>query len=229
MAARQHVGPSLAPVGLDSRARPEVDRRQVRRWTIFLTLLGVGAAHWLALNLLVFPEVLGQEPAHPASRASATPVARETANAMPAQPAARETAKAMPVEPPPAGSVEPSVAVPPDPRPRPAEAAVALYFDWGTFAIRRDTRARVLEVVRRLKRQPELTVELVGHADPIGSPEKNRRLGVRRAEVVRDYLVVLGVDPSRIRLISPAVSEQPLPNDHPATHARLRRVDVSWN
>lgn len=45
-------------------------------------------------------------------------------------------------------------------------------------------------------------LEVTGHADPRGNSEFNRRLALRRAHAVEDYLVSRGVPPSRIKIRS---------------------------
>jgi peptidoglycan-associated lipoprotein len=47
-----------------------------------------------------------------------------------------------------------------------------------------------------------VTVTIEGHADERGTREYNLALGERRAVAVRNYLVALGVSPSRINIIS---------------------------
>lgn len=53
-----------------------------------------------------------------------------------------------------------------------------------------------------LRRYPQVTVTVEGHADERGTREYNLALGERRASAARDYLVSLGVDPSRVTTIS---------------------------
>ena len=53
-----------------------------------------------------------------------------------------------------------------------------------------------------LGRYPELIVLVEGHCDERGSREYNLALGERRAEAVRELLVALGVDGSRIATVS---------------------------
>jgi OOP family OmpA-OmpF porin len=43
-------------------------------------------------------------------------------------------------------------------------------------------------------------IRVTGRADPIGSADYNRRLSQQRAVAVRERLVMLGVDPSRIEV-----------------------------
>jgi len=62
-----------------------------------------------------------------------------------------------------------------------------------------------LEVLQRvtdsLKANPDVRVEVRGHTDATGSSEVNRQLSHRRAMAVRDFLIQLGVMPSRITAV----------------------------
>ena len=49
---------------------------------------------------------------------------------------------------------------------------------------------------------PELSITVEGHADERGTREYNMALGERRANSVKNYLVALGVSPSRIMVVS---------------------------
>ncbi|MDA2914308.1 OmpA family protein, partial [Acidobacteriia bacterium AH_259_A11_L15] len=53
-----------------------------------------------------------------------------------------------------------------------------------------------------LRNHPEVRILIEGHADEIGSEQFNQALGEQRAEAVRNLLVSLGVDPSRLRTVS---------------------------
>lgn len=53
-----------------------------------------------------------------------------------------------------------------------------------------------------LKRYPNVTVTIEGHADERGTREYNLALGDRRANTVRGYLVSQGIDTARIQTIS---------------------------
>jgi outer membrane protein OmpA-like peptidoglycan-associated protein len=64
----------------------------------------------------------------------------------------------------------------------------------------------------------------VGHTDPRGSQEYNNGLGMRRAEVTRDYLTSKGVASNDITLESR--DEQDAKGDSPAAWQLDRRVKV---
>lgn len=51
------------------------------------------------------------------------------------------------------------------------------------------------QLATMLTRRQITAVRLVGYTDRLGSPQANRTLSRRRAETVRDYLVVRGVPP----------------------------------
>ena len=51
------------------------------------------------------------------------------------------------------------------------------------------------------KRQ-DLNFIVEGHCDERGTREYNLALGEQRATAVRDYLVIQGIDPDRIKVIS---------------------------
>ena len=62
---------------------------------------------------------------------------------------------------------------------------------------------RVLEQnAEYLRRNPQARVQIEGHADERGSTAYNLALGDRRATAAKQYLVSLGIDPSRISTIS---------------------------
>ena len=63
-----------------------------------------------------------------------------------------------------------------------------------------------------MKKWPSTKVTVEGHCDSRGTPEYNLALGERRAAATRDYLVSLGVDASRLVVISKG-KEQPFCTD----------------
>jgi peptidoglycan-associated lipoprotein len=68
----------------------------------------------------------------------------------------------------------------------------------------------------------QVTLQVVGRADQTGSERDNLTLSRRRANAVRDRLVALGITPSRLA-VDATGSNDPLPADSPAEHARLNR------
>lgn len=60
----------------------------------------------------------------------------------------------------------------------------SVYFDTGSAALGDDDRAILEEAANFLSQYPIATVEITGYADTEGSPEANRALAKRRADVV---------------------------------------------
>lgn len=82
------------------------------------------------------------------------------------------------------------------------EVAVRINFDFDKYNIR-DGDARILQAKAEvLKRHPDWTIIIQGNCDERGSIEYNLALGMRRAESARRYLVGLGLDPNRFKLVS---------------------------
>ncbi len=79
----------------------------------------------------------------------------------------------------------------------------------------------LLGVVRELRGNQNLTVDLAGYADPVGPQEYNIRLSQRRVEAVRRFMVQQGIELPRINSVGMGVlSDAGVPND------KKRRVTV---
>jgi peptidoglycan-associated lipoprotein len=86
------------------------------------------------------------------------------------------------------------------------EQAVAAYgnvffFDFDSSALRPESREALDAHVELLKTN-DRTVRLEGHTDERGTREYNMALGERRANAVRDYMVVNGIASYRIETVS---------------------------
>ncbi len=82
------------------------------------------------------------------------------------------------------------------------DALETVYFDYNEATIRADSRAVLEKVAQILGSQPDLTLEVEGHADVRGSTEYNLHLGERRARSVLKYLVAQGAKPDQVKIIS---------------------------
>ena len=75
-------------------------------------------------------------------------------------------------------------------------------FDYDSAKL--DSSAKILldAQSRFLRANTDLNFIIEGHADERGTREYNLALGEQRATAVRDYLVIQGIDPARIKVIS---------------------------
>jgi len=73
-----------------------------------------------------------------------------------------------------------------------------VFFDFDKSYIRQDAMPVLQQNAQTMKENPELTVVINGFADIRGTSTYNLRLGKKRAEATRNYLVQLGINPKRI-------------------------------
>jgi outer membrane protein OmpA-like peptidoglycan-associated protein len=73
-----------------------------------------------------------------------------------------------------------------------------VFFSPGSAALLPASYPALDDAVRVLKSRPTLRVEIQGHTDSVSSELFNIRLSQRRAEAVRNYLVMQGVEPGRL-------------------------------
>jgi outer membrane protein OmpA-like peptidoglycan-associated protein len=84
----------------------------------------------------------------------------------------------------------------------------------------------VRSLAQTLDRYPDLTINVVGHADAIGSDDYNQRLSERRAHSVGSALMDFGVDYGRIETSGRGEWEPIASNDTEWGRAQNRRVEI---
>lgn len=86
------------------------------------------------------------------------------------------------------------------------------------------TLARLAEAARAC---PTLRIEIEGHTDAEGLPERNASLSQRRAQSVVDYLAANGVAGDRLSAIGYGAERPIAPNDTAANRAKNRRIEFT--
>jgi outer membrane protein OmpA-like peptidoglycan-associated protein len=104
---------------------------------------------------------------------------------------------------------------------------VMVHFAFGKSYLDATATTELDEVGKKLQLSPTYTVLIEGHTDYIGSDQMNKRLGQRRAEAVRNYLVkTWNINPDRI-ITRSFGEEQPIASNETATgRAKNRRAEV---
>jgi outer membrane protein OmpA-like peptidoglycan-associated protein len=83
------------------------------------------------------------------------------------------------------------------------------------------------ELARVVRACPAAVVEIEGHTDAEGAPDRNQRLSERRAGSVREYLIQAGADPQRLIAVGYGQEKPIAPNDTAESRARNRRIEFT--
>jgi len=77
-----------------------------------------------------------------------------------------------------------------------------VYFAYDSYTLSSEARATLAKQAAWLNSYSRVRILIAGNCDERGTREYNLALGARRASAVKQYLVNLGVDPSRLTTIS---------------------------
>jgi peptidoglycan-associated lipoprotein len=120
--------------------------------------------------------------------------------------------------------------IPQPPRPGPDTnydysrfAAETVYFDLDSSVLKPGEVAKVETVVSYLASNPSHAVLIEGHCDERGTEEYNRALGERRALSVREAMVRMGADASRVYTLSHGEDQPANPGQNETAWSQNRR------
>ncbi len=105
------------------------------------------------------------------------------------------------------------------------EALTIFYFEFDQATLNSEARQELTIHAEVLKRAPR-NIRLEGHADERGTREYNMALGERRANAVRDFLVLNGVDGSLIEVISYGEEQPAAYGQDEMSYQKNRRVEL---
>ena len=106
-----------------------------------------------------------------------------------------------------------------------AAAGSVFYFDFDKAVLKVESRAALLAHSSALMASPR-SVRLEGHADERGTREYNMALGERRAKAVQRYLVLQGVSPAQLELVSYGEERPVATGNDEQSWAQNRRVEL---
>ena len=78
---------------------------------------------------------------------------------------------------------------------------------------------------RFLSENPTITILIEGHTDNVGDSAKNLKLSDERAQVVKNYLISLGIDQKRLKAKGYGETKPKVDNDTESNKAKNRRTD----
>jgi peptidoglycan-associated lipoprotein len=73
-----------------------------------------------------------------------------------------------------------------------------IYYDFDKWDIREDAKPTLNVLARNLQLNPDIRIQLGSHTDCRGTTRYNEDLSRKRAQSAVDYLILLGIDPSRL-------------------------------
>jgi OOP family OmpA-OmpF porin len=149
------------------------------------------------------------------------------------KPAAPAPAPAPAARPAPAPAPAPAPVARPAPAPAaPAVAATKVtyaadaFFDFDKSALKAEGRAKLDDLVGKIKGISLEVIIAVGHTDSVGSDSYNQKLSVKRAEAVKAYLVTKGIEKNRVYTEGKGEKQPVADNKTSEGRAKNRRVEI---
>jgi OOP family OmpA-OmpF porin len=126
----------------------------------------------------------------------------------------------------------PAAAASPAPAPTPVVAsskvtyAADAFFDFNKSVIKPEAKAKLDDLVDKIKAINLEVIIAVGHTDAVGSDEYNQKLSMRRSNAVKAYLINKGVDKTRIYTEGKGEKQPVADNSTKEGRAKNRRVEI---
>ncbi len=101
-----------------------------------------------------------------------------------------------------ASAPEPQVAIEEVGGPQAGDELEPIYFKYDSSKVEKGAMETLKQNALDLKKNASANVQIEGHCDPRGSDEYNFHLGEKRASAAKNALVKMGIEASRIKIIS---------------------------
>ena len=127
----------------------------------------------------------------------------------------------------------PAAAPAPAPAPAPVVAASSkvtyaadAFFDFDKSVLKPAGKAKLDDLVSKVKGINLEVIIAVGHTDSVGTDEYNQKLSIRRAEAVKAYLVNKGIEKNRVYTEGKGEKQPVADNKTREGRAKNRRVEI---
>lgn len=100
-----------------------------------------------------------------------------------------------------------------------------VYFDFDKFDVKPEYRDMLRQKAEIMKAYPSIRVRIEGNCDARGTQEYNLALGERRARAAYEYMIMLGVNPDQLEMISYGKERPAVEGTGPETWSKNRRDD----
>ncbi|MCX7141350.1 MAG: OmpA family protein [Proteobacteria bacterium] len=142
------------------------------------------------------------------------------------KPAAKPAAPPAPAAAPKPPAPAPAPAATPKPVSEKVTMAADAHFDFDKAALKAEGKAKLDELVGKLKGVNLEVIIAIGHTDSVGSVAYNKKLSLRRADTVKAYLVSKGIEANRVYTEGKGKSQPIADNKTAAGRAKNRRVEI---
>ena len=105
---------------------------------------------------------------------------------------------------------------------------LVIYFEFDSSEIRPEFNSMLATHARYMAASPDVSVRLEGHADERGSREYNIGLGERRAQAVRQILMLQGVSTAQLSTVSYGEERPVAFGSDEASYSQNRRVELVY-
>jgi len=102
-----------------------------------------------------------------------------------------------------------------------------VYFDFDKFNLNSKSLQTLKSAVSAMKDNESIRITIAGHADERGTREYNLALGQRRADAVKDYFVLSGIDKNRISVKSYGEERPALFGSDEVSYSKNRRAEIN--
>jgi len=106
------------------------------------------------------------------------------------------------------------------------EALNNVFFESGKWELDEKSKPELDKLVRLLKANPALRLEISGHTDDVGDDKRNLELSLKRANAVRNYLTAAGIDPKRLETKGYGETRPVVPNTSDEARQQNRRMEA---
>ncbi len=101
-----------------------------------------------------------------------------------------------------------------------------IFFDVAKYNLKQESRAELDKLYELMKKNKTLQIEVGGHTDSDGDADKNQELSEKRAKSVVNYLVMKGIEKSRLKFTGYGETKPRAENNSDKNKALNRRTEV---
>jgi outer membrane protein OmpA-like peptidoglycan-associated protein len=106
---------------------------------------------------------------------------------------------------------------------------IRIEYQSGSFEVDMRTRDRLQPLIRKLQVLSDVHVTILGYTDNVGPTEANQSLSQKRANRLRDWLVIQGIDEQRMTPIGKGETNFIASNETASGRTQNRRIELVFN